>query len=76
MYTGYILAAYNISAIIGSLYLDLIISKIGRRKSILLGMFSEGLGYILFALTDYINNKAAYVIVAVVARLIQGFGGA
>lgn len=70
MYTGYILAAYNISAIVGSLYLDVIIAKIGRRNSILIGMFSEGFGYILFALTDYISNKAAYVVVAIVARLI------
>ena len=54
--TAYILASYNISAILGSYFTDSIIGKLGRRYSILLGMLSEGSGYILLGFCAYIDN--------------------
>ena len=73
--TAYILATYNLSALIGSFFTDSVIGKLGRRYSVLLGMLSEGTGYILFGVNGYINHKPTYIALAITARFIQGFGG-
>ena len=68
--TAYILASYNISAILGSYFTDSIIGKLGRRYSILLGMLSEGTGYMLFGINAYIEHKPTYIALAIGARFV------
>ena len=73
--TAFIFAAYNISAIAVSSFTDIIIGKIGRRKTLLLGMLSEGVGYLLLGIIALIDYKATYIGLAIIARIIAGFGG-
>ena len=68
--TAYIIASYNVAAIVGSFYTDSIQSKIGRRNSILLGMLSEGTGYILLGFGAYIDYKPTYIGLSIIARII------
>jgi MFS family permease len=73
--TAFIFAAYNISAIVVSPFTDIIIAKIGRRQTLLLGLLSEGVGYLLLGFGASINHKVNYIGLAITARIISGFGG-
>jgi len=73
--TAFIFVTYNVSAIAVSAFTDQIMGKIGRRNTLLFGMFSEGAGYILLGFNQYIDNKPTYIGLAIVARIISGFGG-
>lgn len=64
------------SAILGSIWIAEIIKKIGRRYSIFLSTFCEGLAYILLAVCTTMESQSWYFVIAITARLIQGFGGA
>ena len=73
--TAFIFAAYNISTIVVSTFTDIIIGKIGRRKTLLLGMLSEGVGYLLLGIISLIDHKVTYIGLAIITRIIAGFGG-
>jgi MFS family permease len=73
--TAFIFAAYNISAIVVSSFMDIIIGKIGRRKTLLLGMLSEGVSYLLLGIIVFIDHKSTFIGLAIAARIIAGFGG-
>ena len=70
MVTAYILASFNVAGIVGSYFTDRIINKLGRRNLILLGMLSEGTGYVLLGSCNYIEHKPTYIGLAILARLI------
>ena len=70
MVTAYILASFNIAAIVGSYFTERIISKLGRRNLILFGMLSEGTRYILSGSCNYIYHKPTYIGLAIIARSI------
>jgi hypothetical protein len=46
--------------------------KIGRRNSLLLGMISEGVGYLLLGFGGYIDHKPTYIGLVIIARIISG----
>ncbi len=55
--------------------MDIIIGKIGRRKTLLLGMLSEGVSYLLLGIIVFIDHKSTFIGLAIAARIIAGFGG-
>jgi DHA1 family solute carrier family 18 vesicular amine transporter 1/2 len=73
--TGYIFAAYSMAFVIASPFIGRIISKIGRRGSIMMGLILMGISFIAFGMIGRIESRTCFILAALVTRLCQGFAG-
>jgi hypothetical protein len=48
--------------------------KKGSRFVLIIGLFSEGISMLAFALLDYIEKPALYAVLSFVFRAFEGFG--
>ena len=75
--TGFIFAFYSVAIMVGSPFMGYVISKFGRRKTILSGIALMGFSFIAFGLLAFIDvstTKTYYIVAALVSRFCQGIG--
>ena len=71
------MCVFSVSGVIGSLFLDSVMQKYGRRFVIVTGMFMESLGFFIFWLAGFIDtsdNNGWYILVVIVSRVMAGLG--
>ena len=72
--TGLVLAVFSLPTLFFALCFNRIIHRYGRRCIYLVGLYVITLGALVFALLEFINSKVGFMIVAIVGRLIMGYG--
>jgi len=75
--TGFIFAIYSVAIIVGSPCMGYVISKYGRRKTILGGIALMGMSFIAFGLLTFIDvstTRNYYIAAALASRFCQGVG--
>lgn len=67
-------SAFEISALIFSPVVGHMLEKVGRKTSIIFGFTVLVLASLLIAFTAFIENDIAYLLLAMLARVVQGIG--
>lgn len=73
---GLVFSSFAISNFFSTLLTPFLISLIGRKNTLYLALFTEGLCSILFGLISFISNKTAFTFLSFAVRFAQGAGGA
>ena len=72
-YFGYIFSMYSVSVIFGSPIIGYFLTKYPRRSFVQFGLFAMSLAMFGFAICGIFDSKIAFLSIAFITRLIQGF---
>ena len=73
---GIILAMFELSVLISSPVVSLLLQKVGRKRFIIIGNSCTMAATAGFGLTYHIKDATVFLIVSISLRLVQGFGDA
>lgn len=72
--TGLVLAVFSLPTLILALCFNRIIHRYGRRCIYLVGLYIITLGALIFALLEFIDSSGGFLVVAILGRLVMGYG--
>ena len=74
IYTAIIISGYPLGMIIFTPYFGKMLNSIGQKKTLLIGVVSMGVSMAVFGVLGGITNKWAFFSVALLCRVLMGFG--
>ena len=69
---GIIFAALPFGGIISSFFLAKYISKIGRKRALLFGVFANIVTAAVLGCLDFVENEMVFIVIAIISRIFQG----
>lgn len=70
---GLILIGFPLGSLIFSVFVDRIVFLLGRKQTLVLGCFLEGVFIILFGFLYLIDGKVPFIVISFILRFCQGF---